>query len=68
LTAKAKAYKEDGNVEFQKKNYPLAIENYTVAVTCKCPDKELNAIVYTNRAAAQFHLSTEFISNIPWFI
>ncbi|XP_045158938.2 tetratricopeptide repeat protein 4-like [Mercenaria mercenaria] len=55
-TAKAEAYKEDGNHEFQKKKYRIAIDNYTEGIKCLCPDKQLNAVLYTNRAAAQFHL------------
>jgi len=54
--AKAEAYKEDGNHEFQKKKYRIAIDNYTEAIKCRCPDRKLNAVLYTNRAAAQFHL------------
>ncbi|KAK3092029.1 hypothetical protein FSP39_024540 [Pinctada imbricata] len=52
---RAEAYKDDGNNEFKKKRYDIAIDNYTEAIKCKCPDKELNAILYSNRAAAQFH-------------
>lgn len=54
--ARAEAYKEDGNHEFQKKNYRVAVDNYTEGIKCRCPDKLLNAVLYTNRAAAQFHL------------
>lgn len=54
-TAKAEAYKEDGNHEFKKKQYHIAVDNYTEGIKCKCPDKQLNAILYTNRAAAQFY-------------
>lgn len=55
-TAKAEAYKEDGNAEFKKKKYRIAIDNYAEGIKCQCPDRSLNAILYTNRAAAQFHL------------
>ncbi|KAL3869098.1 hypothetical protein ACJMK2_041823 [Sinanodonta woodiana] len=55
-TARAEAYKEDGNFEFKKKKYPIAIDNYTEGIKSKSPDKELNAVLYTNRAAAQYHL------------
>lgn len=55
-TAKAEAYKEDGNHEFGKKQYRIATDNYTEGIKCRCPDKQLNAILYTNRAAAQYHL------------
>ncbi|KAK3592062.1 hypothetical protein CHS0354_019318 [Potamilus streckersoni] len=55
-TARAEAYKEDGNFEFKKKKYSIAVENYTEGIKSKSPDKELNAVLYTNRAAAQYHL------------
>lgn len=55
-TAKAEAYKDDGNSEFQKKKYKIAVDNYTEGIKCQCPDRNLNAILYTNRAAAQFHI------------
>lgn len=54
-TAGAEAFKDDGNYEFKKKKYDIAIENYTEGIKCRCPDKQLNAILYTNRAAAQYH-------------
>lgn len=54
--AKAEAYKEDGNHEFQKKQYRIAIDNYTEGIKVRCPDKLLNAVLYTNRAAAHFYL------------
>lgn len=54
-TGNAESFKEDGNVEFKKKRYDIAIDNYTAGIKFKCPDKALNAVLYTNRAAAQFH-------------
>lgn len=54
--AKAESYKEDGNHEFKKKKYRVAIDNYTEAIKVKCPDLLLNAVLYTNRAAAQYHI------------
>ncbi|XP_060576146.1 tetratricopeptide repeat protein 4-like isoform X2 [Ruditapes philippinarum] len=55
-TGRAEAYKDDGNHEFQKKKYHIAVDNYTEGIKCKCPDKKLNAVLYTNRAAANYHL------------
>lgn len=55
-TARAEAYKDDGNSEFKKKKYRIAVDNYTEGIKCQCPDRDLNAILYTNRAAAQYHL------------
>ena len=56
MTGRAEAYKDDGNHEFQKKQYRIAVDNYTEGIKCICPDKLLNAILYTNRAAAHFRL------------
>ena len=58
FTEKAEAYKEDGNHNFKMSKYRWAIENYTVAIQCKCDDPLMNAVCYTNRAAAQFRLGT----------
>lgn len=66
FTAKAEAYKEDGNHEFKKKKYRIAADNYTEGIKCKCPDKQLNAVLYTNRAAAQFYLGKKIIMKV-WF-
>uniref|UniRef100_A0A2C9LA05 Cns1/TTC4 wheel domain-containing protein n=1 Tax=Biomphalaria glabrata TaxID=6526 RepID=A0A2C9LA05_BIOGL len=55
-TARADSYRDDGNEQFKLKKYKIAIANYTEGITCRCPDAELNAILYANRAAAQFYL------------
>ncbi|KAL5021245.1 hypothetical protein ScPMuIL_000400 [Solemya velum] len=55
-TANAESYKEDGNYEFKKKAYRVAADNYTTGIKCASPNRELNAVLYTNRAATQFHL------------
>ena len=72
FSAKAEAYKDDGNSEFQKKKYRIAVDNYTEGIKCQCPDRNLNAILYTNRAAAQYHLGNlsdkEFVNFFPFFI
>ncbi|CAH2231912.1 DNA polymerase interacting tetratricopeptide repeat-containing, protein of 47 kDa [Pararge aegeria] len=49
-------YKEDGNFNFKHKNYRLAILGYTEGIKVRCDDAEINASLYNNRAAAQFHL------------
>ncbi|KAK3729528.1 hypothetical protein RRG08_044043 [Elysia crispata] len=54
-TARADSYRDDGNDQFKKKKYAIAIENYTEGIKSKSPDLELNAVLYTNRAAAQYH-------------
>ncbi|XP_033736553.1 tetratricopeptide repeat protein 4-like [Pecten maximus] len=53
-TARAESFKEDGNEEFKKKRYDIATDNYTEGIKCECPDRQLNAVLYSNRAAAQF--------------
>ncbi|XP_071117917.1 tetratricopeptide repeat protein 4-like [Haliotis cracherodii] len=55
-TARADSYRDDGNDNFKKKKYRIAIDNYTEAIKSKSPDRKLNAVCYTNRAAAQYHL------------
>ncbi|XP_074642594.1 tetratricopeptide repeat protein 4-like [Tubulanus polymorphus] len=52
----AENYKEDGNENFKKKKYKIAVENYSAGIKLRCPNKELNATLYSNRAAAQFRI------------
>ncbi|KAG8432154.1 hypothetical protein GDO86_016696 [Hymenochirus boettgeri] len=52
----AKSYKNEGNEYFKEKAYKEAIVSYTEGIKKNCKDAELNAILYTNRAAAQFYL------------
>ncbi|XP_043941433.1 tetratricopeptide repeat protein 4 [Protopterus annectens] len=52
----AKTYKDDGNYYFKEKKYKQAVASYTEGLKKKCSNQEVNAILYTNRAAAQFHL------------
>ncbi|KAK7482280.1 hypothetical protein BaRGS_00026523 [Batillaria attramentaria] len=54
--ARANSYREEGNELFKKKDYRVAIDNYTEGIKSKSPDREQNAVLYTNRAAAQYHL------------
>lgn len=53
---KARSLKDEGNEYFKEKNYKKAIVSYTEGLKKNCMDIELNAILYTNRAAAHFHL------------
>uniref|UniRef100_A0A8C1KUM4 Prolyl-tRNA synthetase 2, mitochondrial n=1 Tax=Cyprinus carpio TaxID=7962 RepID=A0A8C1KUM4_CYPCA len=53
---KARALKDEGNEYFKEKNYKKAVVSYTEGLKKNCMDIELNAILYTNRAAAHFHL------------
>uniref|UniRef100_A0A8C5WM28 Tetratricopeptide repeat domain 4 n=1 Tax=Leptobrachium leishanense TaxID=445787 RepID=A0A8C5WM28_9ANUR len=52
----AKSHKDEGNEYFKGKDYKKAIAAYTEGIKKKCKDVELNAMLYTNRAAAQYHL------------
>ncbi|KTF94621.1 hypothetical protein cypCar_00002297 [Cyprinus carpio] len=56
LSQKARALKDEGNEYFKEKNYKKAVVSYTEGLKNNCMDIELNAILYTNRAAAHFHL------------
>ena len=53
---KALAHKKDGNFWFQKKMYSKARLAYTEALKMDSKDIQLEAILYTNRAAANFYL------------
>ncbi|KAF5903177.1 tetratricopeptide repeat protein 4, partial [Clarias magur] len=52
----AKSLKDEGNEYFKEKNYKKAIVSYTAGLKKNSADSDLNAILYTNRAAAHFHL------------
>ncbi|NXN32036.1 TTC4 protein, partial [Nycticryphes semicollaris] len=46
----------EGNEYFREKDYRKAVVAYTEALKKKCEDTELNAVLHTNRGAAQFYL------------
>ena len=54
---RALAHKDDGNEEFRLKKYKAAIGCYTAGLKEKASDKKLNAVLYSNRSAANYHLS-----------
>nr|XP_056700944.1 tetratricopeptide repeat protein 4 [Euleptes europaea] len=56
LEEQAKTYKNEGNNYFKEKDYKKAVISYTEGLNKKCSDQELNAVLHTNRAAAQFYL------------
>ena len=76
VSARADSYREEGNDLFKKKDYRVAIENYTEGIKSKSPDRLQNAILYTNRAAAQYRLGNQRAfwtfnsgqSNIAWSV
>ena len=56
IVAIAEVYKKEGNDEYKKNNFNNAIQFYTEGIKVNCKDEELNAILYSNRAAARFNL------------
>ncbi|XP_037683060.1 tetratricopeptide repeat protein 4 isoform X2 [Choloepus didactylus] len=52
----AKTYKDEGNDYFKEKDYKKAVISYTEGLKKKCADSDLNVVLYTNRAAAQYYL------------
>ncbi|XP_064445144.1 tetratricopeptide repeat protein 4 isoform X2 [Mirounga angustirostris] len=52
----AKTYKDEGNDYFKEKDYKKAVISYTEGLKKKCTDPDLNAVLYTNRAAARYYL------------
>ncbi|XP_041912672.1 tetratricopeptide repeat protein 4 [Alosa sapidissima] len=53
---KAQSLKAEGNEYFKEKNYKRAIVSYSEGLKINCTDSELHVVLYTNRAAAHFHL------------
>ncbi|KAM7435809.1 Tetratricopeptide repeat protein 4 [Porites harrisoni] len=56
LRAIAEVYKNEGNDEYSKKSFNSAIHYYTEGIKVNCKDDDLNAKLYSNRAAAHFNL------------
>ena len=56
VVAIAEVYKNEGNDEYNKKNFNSAIYFYTEGIKVNCKEEELNAKLYSNRAAAHFSL------------
>jgi len=52
----ALSYKEDGNKNFELGKYRWAIDNYTEGIKCRPTGQLLNAVLYTNRAAANYRI------------
>ena len=52
----AEVYKNEGNDEYNKKSFNSAIHYYTEGIKVNCKDDDLNAKLYSNRAAAHFNL------------
>ena len=56
VVAIAEVYKNEGNNEYNKKNFNSAIHHYTEGIKVNCKDKDLNAKLHSNRAAAHSNL------------
>ena len=56
VVAIAEVYKNEGNNEYKKKNFNSAIHYYNEGIKVNCKDKDLNAKLHSNRAAAHFNL------------
>ena len=61
IVAIAEVYKNEGNDEYKKNNFNNAIHFYTEGIKVNCKDEELNAILYSNRAAARFNLGEKLL-------
>ena len=61
IVAIAEVYKKEGNDEYKKNNFNNAIQFYTEGIKVNCKDEELNAILYSNRAAARFNLGEKLL-------
>ena len=61
IAAIADVYKNEGNDEYNKKNFSCAVNYYTEGIKVNCKDKELNAKLYSNRAAALFNLGKKLL-------
>ena len=61
IVAIAEAYKNEGNNEYNQNNFNNAIDFYTKGIKVTCKDEELNAILYSNRAAVRFNLGEKLL-------
>ena len=56
VVAIAEVFRNEGNNEYNKKNFNSAIHYYTEGIKVNCKDENLNAKLHSNRAAAHFNL------------
>ena len=61
MAAISEVYKNEGNDEYNKKNFNNVINYYTEGIKVNCKDKELNAMLYSNRAAAHFNWGKKLV-------
>ena len=65
--ARAEACNNKGDKEYEKEEYFNAIDCYTEGIMVNCKDKNINAILFTNRANAHFRLG-EYARKLIFFI
>ena len=51
----AEVYKNEGNAEYQKREFTNAIHFYTEGINVNCRDDELNSKLHSNRATSHFY-------------
>ena len=51
----AEVYKNEGNAEYQKREFTNAINFYTEGINVNCRDDELNSKLHSNRATSHFY-------------
>ena len=56
VVAIAEVYSDEGDNEYQKEEYNSAVYFYTEGIKVHCKNKELNAKLHSNRAAAHLKL------------
>ena len=61
VVAIAEVYKNEGNDEYKKNNFNGAIFFYTEGIKVNCKYEDLNAKLYSNRAAAHFNLGNKLL-------
>lgn len=59
-SANAQSYKDEGNYHYGRNEFKMAIDSYTGGIRAKPIDKELLAILHTNRAICHWHLREFF--------
>ena len=59
----ADVYNKEGCDEYRKGEYVNAIDFYTEGIKVGCQDRNLSAILFTNRATVHFQLGEIYIFN-----
>ena len=59
---------EEGNKEYRQGEHQNAINSYSEGLQVNCEDIRLNAKLYSNRAAAHFHLGKNLLKGTTKFL